>query len=179
MVSPVPFRQPSMHLCGFGHWLMHSVASVISFPSFRDVLGGFGDSPRATEDRERWKGIVATTYVVPRRPPRLRDWDGMRWLSSFTIRILFNTLSSQIPVRGGVANHWTSPTTVNVTQSVPAMVIVVLIILQCVLLVRETILAEVLVVRMHYYEKTRNCRGHWKYIFISSKSVIRLFLKDR
>ena len=34
---------------------------------------GFGDSLRAAEDRERWKSIVATSSVVPRRPPRLRD----------------------------------------------------------------------------------------------------------
>ena len=34
---------------------------------------GFGDSLRAAEDREGWKGIVATSCVVPRRPPRLRD----------------------------------------------------------------------------------------------------------
>ena len=33
----------------------------------------FGDSLRAAEDRERWKGIVAKSSVVPRRPPRLRD----------------------------------------------------------------------------------------------------------
>ena len=33
----------------------------------------FGDSLRATEDRERWKVIVATSSVVPRRPPRLKD----------------------------------------------------------------------------------------------------------
>ena len=32
---------------------------------------GFGDSLRAAEDREGWKGIVATSSVVPRRPPRL------------------------------------------------------------------------------------------------------------
>ena len=31
---------------------------------------GFGDSLRAAEDREGWKGIVATSSVVP---PRLRD----------------------------------------------------------------------------------------------------------
>ena len=31
---------------------------------------GFGDSLRAAEDRERWKGIVAMSPVVPRRPPR-------------------------------------------------------------------------------------------------------------
>ena len=30
----------------------------------------FGDSLRAAEDRERWKGIVATSSVVPRRPSR-------------------------------------------------------------------------------------------------------------
>ena len=36
---------------------------------------GFGDSLRAAEDREGWKGIVATSSVVPRRSPRLRDWD--------------------------------------------------------------------------------------------------------
>ena len=33
----------------------------------------FGDSLRAMEDREGWKGIAATSYVVPRRPPRLKD----------------------------------------------------------------------------------------------------------
>ena len=35
---------------------------------------GFGDSLRAAEDKEGWKCIVATPSVVPRRPPRLRDW---------------------------------------------------------------------------------------------------------
>ena len=39
---------------------------------------GFGDSLRAAEDREGWKGIVATSSVVPRRPPRLRDRGEMR-----------------------------------------------------------------------------------------------------
>ena len=39
---------------------------------------GFGVSLRAAEDREGWKGIVATSSMVPRRPPRLRDWDEMR-----------------------------------------------------------------------------------------------------
>ena len=34
---------------------------------------GFGDSLRAAEDREWWKGIVATSSVVPRRPQKLRD----------------------------------------------------------------------------------------------------------
>ena len=34
---------------------------------------GFGDSLRAAEDRKGWKGIVAMSSVVPRRPPRLRD----------------------------------------------------------------------------------------------------------
>ena len=34
---------------------------------------GFGDSLRAAGDREGWKGIAATSSVVPRRPPRLRD----------------------------------------------------------------------------------------------------------
>ena len=29
----------------------------------------FGDSLRAAEDRDRWKGIVAMSSVVPRRPP--------------------------------------------------------------------------------------------------------------
>ena len=36
---------------------------------------GFEDSLRAAEDKEGWKGIVATSSVVPRRPPRLRDLD--------------------------------------------------------------------------------------------------------
>ena len=35
---------------------------------------GFGDSLRAAEDRQGWKGIVATSSVVLRRPSRLRDW---------------------------------------------------------------------------------------------------------
>ena len=39
---------------------------------------GFGVSLRAAEDRERWKGIVATSSVVPQRPPRWREWD-VRW----------------------------------------------------------------------------------------------------
>ena len=34
---------------------------------------GFGDSLRTAEDREGWKGIVAMSSVVFRRPPRLRD----------------------------------------------------------------------------------------------------------
>ena len=34
---------------------------------------GFGDSLRAAKDREGWKGIVATSSVVLRRPSRLRD----------------------------------------------------------------------------------------------------------
>ena len=34
---------------------------------------GFGDSLRAAKDREGWKCIVATSSVVPRQPPRLRD----------------------------------------------------------------------------------------------------------
>ena len=41
---------------------------------------GIGDSLRAAEDREGWKGIVATSSVVPQWPPRLRDWDEMRCL---------------------------------------------------------------------------------------------------
>ena len=34
---------------------------------------GSGDSLRAAEDREGWKGIVAASSVVPRQPPRFRD----------------------------------------------------------------------------------------------------------
>ena len=34
---------------------------------------GFGDSLRAAEDREGWKGIVATSSVVLHRPSGLRD----------------------------------------------------------------------------------------------------------
>ena len=36
---------------------------------------GIGDSLRAAEDREGWKGTVATSSVVPRQSPRLRDWE--------------------------------------------------------------------------------------------------------
>ena len=39
----------------------------------------FGDSLRAAEDKEGWKGIVAMSSVVPRRPLKLRDWNEMRW----------------------------------------------------------------------------------------------------
>ena len=48
---------------------------------------GFGDSLRAAEDREGWKGIVATSSVVPRWPPTLRDWDEMRWRQGSPWRI--------------------------------------------------------------------------------------------
>ena len=42
--------------------------------NIKELTGmGFGDSLRAAEDREGWKGIVATSSVVPRRPPSLRD----------------------------------------------------------------------------------------------------------
>ena len=34
---------------------------------------GFGDSLRAAEDMEGWKGIVAMSSLVPRRLRRLRD----------------------------------------------------------------------------------------------------------
>ena len=37
---------------------------------------------RAAEDSEGWKGIVATSSVVPRRPSRLRDWNETRWWQS-------------------------------------------------------------------------------------------------
>ena len=33
----------------------------------------FRDYLRAAECREGWKGIAATSSVLPRRPPRLRD----------------------------------------------------------------------------------------------------------
>ena len=33
---------------------------------------GFRDSLRAAEDREGWKGIVATLSVVPRRSPKVK-----------------------------------------------------------------------------------------------------------
>ena len=42
--------------------------------NYKEWLGmGFGDSLSAAEDREGWKGIIAKSSVVPRRPPRLRD----------------------------------------------------------------------------------------------------------
>ena len=34
---------------------------------------GFGDSLRAAEDWEGWKGIIAISSMVPRQPSRLRD----------------------------------------------------------------------------------------------------------
>ena len=48
---------------------------------------GFGDSLRAAEDREGWKGIVAASSVVPRRPPRLRDWESEREISNDKYKI--------------------------------------------------------------------------------------------
>ena len=42
--------------------------------NIKELTGmGFGDSLKAAEDREGWKGSLATSSVVPRRPPRLRD----------------------------------------------------------------------------------------------------------
>ena len=41
-------------------------------------MDGIGDSLRAAEYWEGWKGIVAKSSVVPRRPLRLRDRDEMR-----------------------------------------------------------------------------------------------------
>ena len=35
------------------------------------------------EGWEGWKGIVATSSVVPRRPPSLRDWDEMRDINNY------------------------------------------------------------------------------------------------
>ena len=32
-----------------------------------------GNSLRAAEDRERWKGVVVTSSEVPRQPSRLTD----------------------------------------------------------------------------------------------------------
>ena len=52
---------------------------------------GFGDSVRAAEDRDGWKGIVATSSVVPGRPPKLRDWDEMRDEWSFTGELILST----------------------------------------------------------------------------------------
>ena len=35
---------------------------------------------RRGRQKKRWEGIVATSFVVPRWPPRLRNWDEMmRW----------------------------------------------------------------------------------------------------
>ena len=32
-----------------------------------------GKSQRAVENRENWRKLVAKSFVVPQRPPRLRD----------------------------------------------------------------------------------------------------------
>ena len=34
---------------------------------------GFGDSLGAVDELGRWNGIVASSFVVPRRPSRLRE----------------------------------------------------------------------------------------------------------
>ena len=54
-----------------------------------------GDSLRTAEDREGWKGIVATASVVARRPLRLRDWYDMSklmrlWYFTSSIKSFFN-----------------------------------------------------------------------------------------
>ena len=42
--------------------------------NIKDWTGmGFGDSLRAVEDREGWKGIVATSSVVPQQPLWSKD----------------------------------------------------------------------------------------------------------
>ena len=35
----------------------------------------FASSTRAAENRSRWKGIVANSSVVPRRPPKVMGWN--------------------------------------------------------------------------------------------------------
>ena len=39
----------------------------------------FGDSLRTVENRERWKGINATSSVVHRRPSMVKDWDELQY----------------------------------------------------------------------------------------------------
>ena len=58
----------------------------------------FGDSLRAAEDREWWKGIVATSSVGPRRPPRLRDWDEWDEMRKHVLRHM-QTTKTQIRLR--------------------------------------------------------------------------------
>ena len=44
----------------------------------------FGKSQRAVENREKWRKLVAKSFVVPQRPSRLRDW-WWWWISIYTL----------------------------------------------------------------------------------------------
>ena len=55
---------------------------------------GFGDSLRAAEDKEGWKGIVASSSVVPRRPPRLRDRDEMMKIKTAQVAALSKQITT-------------------------------------------------------------------------------------
>ena len=41
---------------------------------------GFTSSTRATDNRSRWKGIVANSSVVPRRPSKVMGWNRIKKL---------------------------------------------------------------------------------------------------
>ena len=53
---------------------------------------GFGDSLRAAEDREGWKGIVVTSSVVLRWPSKLRGRDAVG-LHAHDVTVLYKSIS--------------------------------------------------------------------------------------
>ena len=49
----------------------------------------FASSTRAAENRTRWKGIVANSSVVPRRPSNVMGWNRIEWNSIYCTHIDF------------------------------------------------------------------------------------------
>ena len=62
----------------YGPWLYVSLYLLCTLHSWW-LWVGFGDSLRVAEARERWKGIVATSSLVPRRPSIKGD-EMLHWL---------------------------------------------------------------------------------------------------
>ena len=62
-------------------------------------------SPRAVENREKWRKLVVKSFVVHQRPSRLRNRWGWRWRSQFSPIALLHLLIIIIPSLCDYKNH--------------------------------------------------------------------------